>query len=234
MHAAAQILDAVEQAKEQGWAYDLDASFVEVYNEGLRDLLADGHGRDAGKLADQNAVKHGVGGAQALHLSAPMPRLAGCLTLYSATASSGQSARAWVLGGSFHARAHHCMHTKHSACRAARAPACRQLPSRRAAPPCICGALPRRRTHCSGGRGGRAHHHAEGRGGAGAARGGGARVRGDRDERGLLALAQRVPAQHHGPPRGQRRAAAGRAQPGRPGRQVRACARTRGQRTPSW
>ena len=60
MHA--QILDEVERLKEQGWQYQLEASFVEVYNETLKDLLAEGRGRDAGKLTDQNAIKHGLAG----------------------------------------------------------------------------------------------------------------------------------------------------------------------------
>lgn len=57
-----QILDAVDSLKEQGWEYELEASYIEVYNETYRDLLAEGRGRDAGKITDQNAVKHGVGG----------------------------------------------------------------------------------------------------------------------------------------------------------------------------
>jgi kinesin family protein C1 len=35
----AQILQAVRQHEEQGWKYDLQASFVEIYMENVRDLL---------------------------------------------------------------------------------------------------------------------------------------------------------------------------------------------------
>ncbi len=79
LHAVllAQILDAAEQLRGQGWEYDLDAAFVEVYNEGLRDLLAEGRGRDAGRIADQNAVKHAPAGESLLH-QAPVTTPVGC------------------------------------------------------------------------------------------------------------------------------------------------------------
>ncbi len=61
-----QILEAVRGLEEQGWEYHLEASYIEVYNEALRDLLAEGKGRDAGKITVANAIKHGPAGASLL------------------------------------------------------------------------------------------------------------------------------------------------------------------------
>lgn len=61
-----QILEAVELLREQGWEYRLEASYVEVYNEALRDLLAAGNTRrDGARLLDGNAIKHDPAGAPA-------------------------------------------------------------------------------------------------------------------------------------------------------------------------
>ena len=54
-----QILEAASKLEESGWQYSMEASFIEVYNETLRDLLAEGRNpRDAGKVLDNNAIKH--------------------------------------------------------------------------------------------------------------------------------------------------------------------------------
>ena len=49
--------------QQQGWEYQLEASYVEVYNETLRDLLAAGNTkRDGAKLLDASAIKHDASG----------------------------------------------------------------------------------------------------------------------------------------------------------------------------
>ena len=58
-----QILKAVDVLQQQGWEYQLEASYVEVYNETLRDLLATGNSkRDGAKLLDASAIKHDAAG----------------------------------------------------------------------------------------------------------------------------------------------------------------------------
>lgn len=50
------------QLREQGWEYQLEASYIEVYNESLRDLLVGRAGGEAGRIPDQNAIRHNVDG----------------------------------------------------------------------------------------------------------------------------------------------------------------------------
>ena len=62
-----QILEAASKLGKSGWEYAMEASFIEVYNESLRDLLGEGRNpREPGKVLDNNAIKHMADGKSTL------------------------------------------------------------------------------------------------------------------------------------------------------------------------
>lgn len=56
--AVTKILESADGLRTTGWQFQLEASFIEIYNESLRDLLGeDAPGRD-GKQLESSCIKH--------------------------------------------------------------------------------------------------------------------------------------------------------------------------------
>jgi len=52
------LIDTIEKAKEKGWKYELEASYLEIYCEELRDLCEDSGNKKLDILASANGDKH--------------------------------------------------------------------------------------------------------------------------------------------------------------------------------
>jgi kinesin family protein C1 len=65
------ILATVARAREEGWTYDLEASFVEVYNEQLRDLL----GARSSAPTESLSIQHGAEGGHTIVVGATRARI---------------------------------------------------------------------------------------------------------------------------------------------------------------
>lgn len=57
--AVEKILQTASQLEDQEWEYNMEASFIEIYNNQLKDLLG---GPSAPYISDQNAIKHDAAG----------------------------------------------------------------------------------------------------------------------------------------------------------------------------
>ena len=57
-----QMLEQVQLLGSQGWEYCLQASYLEVYNETLRDLLAPRQSQASQTIGDLNAIRHDPSG----------------------------------------------------------------------------------------------------------------------------------------------------------------------------
>jgi len=68
--AVSKILATVARLREQGWEYSLEASYIEVYNEQLRDLLGGSDSRGGGRISESNAIQHQPNGGHTIVLGA--------------------------------------------------------------------------------------------------------------------------------------------------------------------
>lgn len=107
--AISKIISTVSRLEEQGWEYSLEASYIEVYNEQLRDLLADTSGsvnrREAGKITESNPIQHAPSGGHTTVLgatrvpiqsefdAADIVRQAACARAVESTAMNAVSSR---------------------------------------------------------------------------------------------------------------------------------------------
>lgn len=56
--SVSKILAQTQALRAAGWEFTLEACFIEIYNENLRDLLAEDGGRPGARMLDANAIKH--------------------------------------------------------------------------------------------------------------------------------------------------------------------------------
>ena len=77
--AISKIISTVSRLEEQGWEYSLEASYIELYNEQLRDLLVESSNmpsrREAGRITEANPILHAPNGGHTTVVGANRVRI---------------------------------------------------------------------------------------------------------------------------------------------------------------